>query len=348
MSFVDLDRLRAGNRRALAKAITLTESQLGAHREKAQELLEAALPYTGNSVRIGISGVPGVGKSTFIEAFGKLLLEQGRRVAVLAVDPSSPLAGGSIMGDKTRMEQLSREENVFIRPSPSAGALGGVAQKTRESLLLCEAAGYDVILVETVGVGQSEYQVAGMVDFFMLLMLPGGGDELQGIKKGIVELAHALIINKSDGDAERIAKATQTQYRSALGLLRSEAHWEPQVMRCSALRREGLDAVWDTVQSFVESTRSSGFFQHQRARQSRDWMHQLLHDMLMQRLQDSAQLRRELPLLETAVETRQTTPYAAARRLLDLLDADLAADRQASLDAGLHSDGNAVLKAERA
>lgn len=322
MGNVDLAALRAGSRRALAKAITLTESSLSAHREQAQALLEAALPYTGNSIRIGISGVPGVGKSTFIEAFGQLLLREGKRIAVLAVDPSSPVAGGSILGDKTRMERLSREENVFIRPSPSAGALGGVAQKTREAMLLCEAAGYDLILVETVGVGQSEYQVAAMVDFFMLLMLPGGGDELQGIKKGIVELAHALVINKADGDAEHIARRTQSQYRSALGLLRSDAHWQPQVLRCSALNGDGLAAVWLLIQRYIEEMRDNGSFEHSRARQARDWMRQLLRDMLLQRLHDSPGVRRELPSLERAVEARETTPLAAARRLLALLDAD--------------------------
>jgi LAO/AO transport system kinase len=320
MAGVDASALRSGNRRALAKAITLTESSLPAHREQAQALLESVLPYTGNSIRIGISGVPGVGKSTFIEAFGQLLLAQGRSLAVLAVDPSSPLAGGSIMGDKTRMEQLSREERVFIRPSPSGGALGGVAQKTRESLLLCEAAGYDVVIIETVGVGQSEYQVAGMVDFFMLLMLPGGGDELQGIKKGIVELAHALVINKSDGEGAGLASATQGQYQSALSLLRSEAHWQPVVMRCSALEKTGLAEVWETVKDFVARTRENGFFERQRARQSRDWMHQLLQAMLLQRLKENAAVVEELPRLEAAVLARETTPYLAARRLLSLLD----------------------------
>jgi LAO/AO transport system kinase len=319
---IDLEALRAGNRRALARAITLVESRLAAHRDAAQSLLEQALPYTGNSVRVGISGVPGVGKSTFIEAFGQLLLARGKRIAVLAVDPSSPLAGGSIMGDKTRMERLSREDNVFIRPSPSSGALGGVAQKTRESMLLCEAAGYDVILVETVGVGQSEYQVAAMVDFFMLLVLPGGGDELQGIKKGIVELAHALVINKADGDGERMAQVTQAQYQSALSLLRSDAHWEPQVLRCSAVERRGLEDIWSTIERFVDEGRAAGRFDRRRAAQSRDWMHQLVRDMLLQRLRDSAAVRAELPALEQAVEAQQTTPYAAARRVLALLDGE--------------------------
>ncbi len=320
MPRVDLEALRSGNRRALAKAITLIESTLPAHREEAQALLESLLPFTGNSIRIGISGVPGVGKSTFIEAFGQLLLKSGYRIAVLAVDPSSPIAGGSIMGDKTRMEQLSREEGVFIRPSPSAGALGGVAQKTRESLLLCEAAGYDVILVETVGVGQSEYQVAGMVDFFMLLMLPGGGDELQGIKKGIVELADALVINKSDGEATNIAATTQSQYQSALSLLRNEAHWEPRVLRCSALERRGLDEVWAAVGEYMEATRSSGYFERRRAHQNRDWMHQLVQAMFLERLSTSAAVAAEMPRLEAAVEAAETTPYNAARRVLELLN----------------------------
>lgn len=317
---IDAQAVREGSRRALAKAITLTESSLPAHREQAQTLLEELLPDTGNSIRIGISGVPGVGKSTFIEAFGQLLLAQGKRIAVLAVDPSSPIAGGSIMGDKTRMEQLAREENVFIRPSPSAGALGGVAQKTRESLLLCEAAGYDVILVETVGVGQSEFQVAGMVDFFMLLMLPGGGDELQGIKKGIVELAHAIVINKSDGDSAGLALSTQSQYRSALSLLRMEAHWAPKVLRCSALERTGLTEVWDTIEEFVTATRSGGFFAKQRASQSRDWMRQLVQAMLMQRLTDNSSVTAQLPELEQAVEAQAITPYSAARRVIALLN----------------------------
>lgn len=320
MPKIDANSVRAGDRRALAKAITLTESSLPAHREQAQQLLEELLPHTGNSVRIGISGVPGVGKSTFIESFGQLLLAAGHRVAVLAVDPSSPVAGGSIMGDKTRMEQLSREENVFIRPTPSGGTLGGVAQKTRETMLLCEAAAYDVIIVETVGVGQSEFQVAGMVDFFMLLMLPGGGDELQGIKKGIVELADAMVINKSDGDGERIAAATQSQYQSAFSLLRTEAHWTPVVMRCSALEKTGLEEVSTTIQSYVDSTRQSGFFERQRVTQNREWMQQLVQAMLLQRLTDNEQVLAELPGLESEVEAQRMTPYVAARRVIDLLD----------------------------
>lgn len=317
---IDAVALRAGNRRALAKAITLIESSRAAHRERAQALLEALLPYTGNSIRIGISGAPGVGKSTFIEAFGARLLSAGKRLAVLAVDPSSPVAGGSIMGDKTRMEQLARQPQVFIRPSPSGGALGGVAQKTRESVLLCEAAGYDVIVVETVGVGQSEFQVAAMVDFFMLLILPGSGDELQGIKKGIVELAHALVINKADGDGERLASITQGQYQSALGLLRSESHWQPEVCRCSALHNTGIDAIWSMIERFVSLSNENGSCARQRAGQSRDWMRQLVREGLLERLHGSEAVRRALPQLEAAVEAGTTTPFNAARRVLALLD----------------------------
>ena len=317
---IDAAALRAGNRRALAKAITLIESSRAAHRERAQALLEALLPYTGNSIRIGISGAPGVGKSTFIEAFGARLLSAGKRLAVLAVDPSSPVAGGSIMGDKTRMEQLARQPQVFIRPSPSGGALGGVAQKTRESVLLCEAAGYDVIVVETVGVGQSEFQVAAMVDFFMLLILPGSGDELQGIKKGIVELAHALVINKADGDGERLASITQGQYQSALGLLRSESHWQPEVCRCSAVHNTGIDAIWSMIERFVSLSGENGSRARQRAGQSRDWMRQLVREGLLERLHGSEAVRRALPQLEAAVEAGATTPFNAARRVLALLD----------------------------
>jgi LAO/AO transport system kinase len=244
MSQIDLQLLRQGNRRALAKAITLVESKLDSHREQAQLILEQLLPDTGKSIRIGITGIPGVGKSTFIEIFGLYLVAQGKRVAVLAVDPSSPIAGGSILGDKTRMEELSRSEQAFIRPSPSEGALGGVAQKTRETMLLCEAAGFDVILVETVGVGQSEYQVAGMVDFFMVLMLPNAGDELQGIKKGIVELADALVVNKADGESINLAEQTRRHYENAMHLLRHNSFWTPQVMTCSAREKNNIDTVW--------------------------------------------------------------------------------------------------------
>lgn len=295
------------------------ESKLDTHRAQAQDILEQVLPHSGNSIRIGITGVPGVGKSTFIEAFGLHLIEQGKRVAVLAVDPSSPIAGGSILGDKTRMEELSRRQEAFIRPSPSEGALGGVAQKTRETMLLCEAAGYDVILVETVGVGQSEYQVAGMVDFFMVLMLPGGGDELQGIKKGIMELADALVINKADGDSENLAQLTRQQYTSAMNLLRHTSFWTPRVMTCSALKNINIDTVWGMLVDYSSAAREAGAFEAKRAQQNRDWMHQLVNEMLLLKLKQNPAVKRMLPELEESVENRRITAYAAARQIMDEL-----------------------------
>ncbi len=319
MAEFDLDALRGGNRRSLAKAITVIESSLPADRERAQDILERCLPYTGNSIRLGITGIPGVGKSTFIEAFGLHLLSLGKRVAVLAVDPSSPIAGGSILGDKTRMEELSRQDGAFIRPSPASGALGGVAQKTRETMLLCEAAGYDVILVETVGVGQSEYQVAGMVDFFMVLMLPNAGDELQGIKKGIMELADALVINKADGESINLAEQTRRHYLAALALLRHAPHWEPRVMTCSSVEKNRIDEVWSMVEEFEAASRDSGIFSDRRDRQAMDWMHHLIDDMLKARLKDNPEARALLPKLEAQVLAREITPYSAASQVIDCL-----------------------------
>jgi GTPase len=319
MAEIDLEQLRQGNRRALAKAITLVESKLDSDRQRAQPLLEALLPYTGNSIRIGITGVPGVGKSTFIETFGLYLISLGKKVAVLAVDPSSPIAGGSILGDKTRMEELSRQEHAFIRPSPSEGTLGGVAQHTRETMLLCEAAGYDVILVETVGVGQSEYQVAGMVDFFMVLMLPNAGDELQGIKRGIMELADALVINKADGESLNLATRTRSHYQSALNLLRHTSFWTPQVMTCSALQKENIEAVWGMLSDYQIEARKNGWLLEKRARQAKAWMHQLIHEMLLLRLRQNPQVRAALPDLERHVIDGATTPYLAAKTLIDML-----------------------------
>ncbi|MEE4192862.1 MAG: methylmalonyl Co-A mutase-associated GTPase MeaB [Halieaceae bacterium] len=319
MAEFDLAALRDGNRRVLAKAITVVESSRDEDRGRAQAILEQCLPHTGNSIRLGITGIPGVGKSTFIEAFGLHLLAQGKRVAVLAVDPSSPIAGGSILGDKTRMEELSRRQEAFIRPSPASGALGGVAQKTRETMLLCEAAGYDVILVETVGVGQSEYQVAGMVDFFMVLMLPNAGDELQGIKKGIMELADALVINKADGDSLKLAEQTRRHYKAALGLLRHAAHWEPRVTTCSSIEGQGIDEVWAMIGEFEKAARDCGAFGSRRDNQARDWMHQLIGEMLKARLRNNPEAQRLLPELEAKVLARELTPYTAACQVLDCL-----------------------------
>lgn len=314
-----IDDLLAGQRRALAKAITLVESSRDADREAAQTLLQAALPHSGHSMRIGISGSPGVGKSTFIEAFGRHLIQQGHKVAVLAVDPSSPVSGGSILGDKTRMEELSREPNAFIRPSPSAGALGGVAQKTRETKLLCEAAGYDVILVETVGVGQSEYQVAGMVDFFLVLMLPNAGDELQGIKKGILELADAVVINKADGELASQAERTRGHYQSALDLLGKRRDWTPRVMTCSALEHAGIDTIWQLICEFRQQAEASGAFSDRRAQQNLAWMQQLILALVEARLTGNDRLNARRRELEQQVRAGSLTPYAAAQEIVDLL-----------------------------
>ena len=312
------EAILTGDRRALAKAITLVESQRPQDAETAQTLLTALLPHTGNSIRIGITGVPGVGKSTFIEAFGQHVIEQGHRLAVLAVDPSSPVAGGSILGDKTRMEALSREEAAFIRPSPAGRALGGVAFKTRESLLLCEAAGFDIILVETVGVGQSEHQVAGMVDFFLLLMLPGGGDELQGIKKGILELADAIVVNKADGSSESLARTTQQHYRSAMSLLRHDDFWEPKVMTCSALQRQGIEEIWKMISEYADASRADGAFDEIRAEQNLSWMRQLVDELLRDQLAKHPRVREALPTVEADVRSAAQTPLAAAQAILAL------------------------------
>lgn len=309
----------AGNRRALAKAITLLESHRAEHIEQGQQVLAELLPHTGNSIRIGISGIPGVGKSTFIEAFGLYLIEQGKRVAVLAVDPSSPVAGGSILGDKTRMEYLARHENAFIRPSPTSGSLGGVAQKTRESILLVEAAGYDVVLVETVGVGQSEYEVAGMVDFFTVLMLPNAGDELQGIKKGILELADALLVNKSDGESVQLAQMTQRHYENAFHLLRQNSFWTPRVMPVSALENTNIDAVWGMVIDYVSQAKTQKSFISKRSKQNRNWLDKLVHELLEQVLMKNPAAQALWPKLEKQVVEGQMTAFAAAQAIINTL-----------------------------
>ena len=272
------ENIRSGNIRALGKGITLIESRKSAHAEQAAQLLELLLPFTGNSLRVGITGVPGVGKSTFIEAFGSYLTSQGHKVAVLAVDPSSRITGGSILGDKTRMEELSRDPNAYIRPSPAGETLGGVARRTRETMLLCEAAGYDVLIVETVGVGQSETTVASMVDFFMLLQLATAGDELQGIKKGVMELADAIIINKADLDHQKTELARQ-QHVNALHILRPRSkNWTVPVLTVSALKQQGVAEVWQMLGSFSAAMRQSGEFDETRRRQAVDWMWSLLMD----------------------------------------------------------------------
>ncbi len=316
---VNVEQILQGQRRALAKAITLVESKLDTHRQQAQELLNNILPSTGNSIRLGITGTPGVGKSTFIEALGLHLVSLGKKVAVLAVDPSSPITGGSILGDKTRMERLSQEENAFIRPSPSSGALGGVAQKTRETVLLCEAAGYDVIIVETVGVGQSEYEVAAMVDFFLVLMLPNAGDELQGIKKGILELADSIVVNKADGDSKNMAKRTKSHYQNALHLLQHHHFWTPQVLTCSALENKRIDAVWDVVREFHNEASENGFLAGKRASQNRDWMWKLVHELLDLHLKNNPKANAIRKQMESQVIEGTATPYSAANEIMKCL-----------------------------
>ena len=310
-----------GNRRILSKTITLIESSLPAHQDLARQILEALLPHSGKAIRLGITGVPGVGKSTFIESFGMYLAGLGHRLAVLAVDPSSTRSGGSIMADKTRMERLATEPRAFIRPSPSGGSLGGVARKTRETMLVCEAAGFDVIIVETVGVGQSETQVASMVDFFLVLMLAGAGDELQGIKKGVLEMADALAINKADGGNMDKARQARKLYENALHLLTPASRtWSPVVHTCSALEHTGIDAIWDTVLEHRRRFTASGELEIKRRSQALDWMWALLDEGLKQRFFDNAGVKRRLARVLRAVEAGDTTPTAAADELLFSLD----------------------------
>jgi GTPase len=315
------EAVRAGERRALAKAITLVESTRADHQQQAQRLLERLLPATGRAARIGVSGVPGVGKSTFIEAFGLHLLGLGKRLAVLAVDPSSALSGGSILGDKTRMVRLAAEAAAFIRPSPSAGSFGGVTRRTREAILVCEAAGYDVVIVETVGVGQSEFAVASMVDFFLVLMLAGAGDELQGLKKGILELADALAINKADGDNVARAGQAAAQYRAALNLFRHVSpSWDPPVLTVSALEARGMDAVWAVIEDHRRRLGASGELARKRQDQLRTWFWTMIDDGLKGHFLGREDVRRLLPEMEAAVASGSLTPTEAARRLLAPLD----------------------------
>ncbi|MDP6819369.1 MAG: methylmalonyl Co-A mutase-associated GTPase MeaB [Alphaproteobacteria bacterium] len=309
--------IRSGDRRALARAITLIESERQDHKELAQALLEKLLPYTGNAVRIGISGAPGVGKSTFIEAFGLHLTAIGKRLAVLAVDPSSALGGGSILGDKTRMERLARQPEVFIRPSPAAGATGGVAQRTREAMLACEAAGFDVVLIETVGVGQSEAAVAGLVDLFALLVQPGGGDDLQGIKRGVMELADLIIVTKADGDLAALARLTEADYISAVALTRGHGKRpRPQVVSCSAAEERGMDEVWRAIETYRRALDEAGELARKRADQAVEWMWREVEASVMAALRDEAAMAALAKRLEAEVAAGRKTPTAAAARML--------------------------------
>ncbi len=315
-----VDGVLARQTRAMAKAITLLESSRRDHQARAEAVVEAILPSTGRSIRLGISGSPGSGKSTFIEALGLYLIGQEHRVAVLAVDPSSTISGGSILGDKTRMERLCQEPNSFIRPSPSRGSLGGVGEKTREAMLVCEAAGFDVILVETVGVGQSETTVAGMVDAFVLLQLPNAGDDLQAIKKGITELADIIVVTKADIDPKAAALAKH-QFVGALSMLRSaSAHWRPPVVALSAVAGTGIDAFWGEIERFRKVMTESGELEAKRRRQAVDWMWTLIDSGLRARFRQHLQVRHSLEMISRAVAGGGQTPATAAHRLLGYLD----------------------------
>jgi LAO/AO transport system kinase len=297
----------------------LVESTRPDHRAQANALLHELLPHAGNSIRLGISGVPGVGKSTFIEALGNHVIDGGHRVAVLSVDPSSAISGGSILGDKTRMERLSRRPEAYIRPSPAGGTLGGVTRRSREALIVCEAAGFDVVIVETVGVGQSETRVADMTDMFLLLLLPGGGDELQGIKRGIVELADLVLVNKADGELAALAERSAADYRHALKLLHPRSpHWTAQVFTCSARDGAGVAEVWGLVERHNEALEKGGELARRRAVQARDWMWSEVGDSLLEALQDEPEVGRRIPDLEAAVSAGRLAPAAAAAQLLEL------------------------------
>ena len=313
----DVQQLLAGQRRALARAITLVESSVDVHRQEAQCLIEAVLPYTGKSIRLGITGTPGVGKSTFIEVFGKMLTGAGHHIAVLAVDPSSPVVGGSILGDKTRMEHLSRDPNAYIRPSPSRGHLGGVTQMTRESILLCEAAGFNVIIVETVGVGQSEVEVASMVDFFMVLLQPNAGDELQGLKKGIIELADALIINKADGEGRNMALQAARHYQNAMSHSTTDTGRVPIIQTCSARENEHIDTVWNIIRRYCEQSTASGELSRKRLNQNQAWMEKLFSEMLTSVLQSDSSFQLFSSEMARRVSEGQVTALGAARKMTE-------------------------------
>jgi len=307
------------NKTALSRAITLVESTNPIHLEKANQVIKNCLPYANNSIRIGITGVPGVGKSTFIEAFGKYLTSLGKKVAVLAVDPSSTISHGSILGDKTRMEELVKDENAYIRPSASGETLGGVARKTRESIILCEAAGFDTIIIETVGVGQSETAVHSMVDFFLLLKISGAGDELQGIKRGIMEMADAIVINKADGDNIKKARLAKTEFNRALHLFPAKiSGWQPTVATCSAITTEGISDVWQTITDYLELTKGNNYFSEKRQEQNQYWMMETINEQLKNNFYNHPEIISSLEQNRKAVQNNELSPFAAAVNLLEL------------------------------
>ncbi len=314
-----ISQIITGNITALSRAITLVESSNPKHLKQANDIIKGCLQHVNKSVRIGITGVPGVGKSTFIEAFGMHLTSIGKKVAVLAVDPSSSLSKGSILGDKTRMEDLVKNKNAFIRPSPSGNSLGGVARKTRETIILCEAAGFDTIMIETVGVGQSETAVHSMVDFFLLLKLARAGDELQGIKRGIIEMADAIAINKADGDNLKAAKLAKVEFNRALHLYPlKDSEWQPKVMLCSALQQEGIKELWNMIELYLEHTTTNHYFDHNRKEQSKFWLLQTIEDRLKSDFFNQSKIKEALKLQLQLIEDGKTTPFVAAEYLLKL------------------------------
>jgi LAO/AO transport system kinase len=316
-----VDGILNGNITVLSQAVTLVESSRPEHQEIAQEIIVKCLPFAGNSVRIGITGVPGVGKSTFIEAMGKYITSEGKKLAVLAIDPSSERTKGSILGDKTRMEDLSTDPNAYIRPSPSAGSLGGVARKTRETIVLCEAAGFNHIFIETVGVGQSETAVHSMVDFFLLLMLAGAGDELQGIKRGIMEMADAITINKADGNNLEKAGLARVQYMNALHLFPTpESGWKPKVLTCSAYLKTGIKEIWQTIDEYLNHVQSNNYFQYRRNEQSKFWMYETINEQLRKDFYQNEQIKTLMEESEEKVLKEEISSFVAAKRLLDLYD----------------------------
>ncbi|MFD0989976.1 methylmalonyl Co-A mutase-associated GTPase MeaB [Mariniflexile jejuense] len=313
-----IEGVLSGNRVILSRAITIIESNLESDKLLAKDIIQAILPASGNSIRIGITGVPGVGKSTFIEAFGKHLIKQNHKVAILSIDPSSQRSKGSILGDKTRMEELSNLENAYIRPSASGETLGGVANKTAESMLLCEAAGYDVILIETVGVGQSETAVHGMTDFFLLLMLAGAGDELQGIKKGIMEMADMVVINKADGDNIRKSELARLQYQNALHIFpQSESGWEPIVTKSSSTKNTGIDVVWDEISKYKKLVTQNGYFNKNRNHQKIQWMYANINEELKRMFYDSKDIANNLSVLEKDIIASKISPIKAAEQMIE-------------------------------
>ena len=314
-----VDGVLAGNRTILARAITLVESNAEHHQAMAQQMITRLLPYSGKAIRVGITGVPGAGKSSLIEALGCKLCAAGHQLAVLAIDPSSSLSGGSILGDKTRMELLSHHGSAFIRPSPSSGVLGGVARKSRETMIVCEAAGFDVIIVETVGVGQSEITVRSMVDIFLLLQIAGAGDELQGIKKGIMERCDLIVVNKADGDNKRHAETTRAAYQRIVHYLQpSTEGWQTQALACSATTGDGIDKLWAAVEAFSENTRASGVFEKRRQQQNLDWMHNLVAEQLKRDFYNHPKVRMNLPLIEARIISGTLSPTLAATLLQNL------------------------------